>query len=114
MITLAEDSNNDLTLGLNGSLSIDAGVQAVLRVLRAECETQLGELVFDATRGIPNFAVVWSGQPSVAQYEAALRATATKVAGVVSVESVTATVNNNVLSYSMVVRTIYGLGSING
>jgi hypothetical protein len=114
VITLAEDTNNDLTLGLDGNLALASGVDAVMQVLRSACETQRGELIYDVAAGIPNFEVVWGGTPNLAQMEAALRATALQVGGVLGVESITSEAVGGVAKYTLTVRTQYGQGAVNG
>lgn len=112
--TFSVDDKNDIFVGDDGALAIAAGIQAVLHACAQAAKTQLGELLFAVDSGVPNFDVVWARAPNTRQFEAYLRRNLTAVQGVVSVESVTISVAGNALSYTAVIRTIYGSGSING
>ena len=112
--TLTVNSNNDIFIALNGSLSVSDGLVAVMQAAQQSAQTQLGEMVFAVDDGIPNFATVWNGAPNVSQFEAYLRSAITAVDGVTSVDSLTTKVEGGALSYAATIQTIYGPGVLNG
>lgn len=112
--TLTVDSNNDIFIGNDGSLSVSSDLQAVLYACAAAAKTQLGEMVLAVDEGMPNFEAVWVGSPNLAQFEAYLRRTLTSVIDVTGVSDLTITRAGGVLSYQVTIQTIYGSGVING
>lgn len=112
--TLGINSNNDIYLKTNGKIALLSGVQAVMAACQTAAQAQLGEMVLSVNNGIPNFQAVWNGKPNIAMFEAYFRKAVLAVAGVVSIESIETTVNNNILSYTATIKTEYGLGTLNG
>lgn len=112
--SLAVDSNNDIFVGPDGSLSVATGREAVLHVCAQVAKTQLGEMVFAVDQGLPNFEAVWNGAPNVGQFEAYLRRNLEAVPDVISVDSVTIDATGGALTYVATIKTIYGPGVING
>lgn len=110
----AIDSNNDLYLNNQGNLAINTDLQAVLQNCEHAAKAQMGEMIYAFDSGVPNFALIWNGSPNIPQFQAALRDTLLAVTGVLEVDSLVVNVANNVLSYSAIIRTIYGEGALNG
>ncbi len=113
-ITISTDSNNDLYIGSNGSLSISSGINAVLLACEHAAKTQLGELMYAVDQGIPNFTEVWGGSPNILQFDAYLRRALVAVDGVESVTDLQIYTSDNKLTYQATIQTIYGTGAING
>lgn len=113
--TFAVNSNNDLYLDRNGNLAIVRDLQAVLQDCEHAAKAQLGEMIFAADEGIPNFQTIWNGgNPNIAQFEAALRQNVGAVVGVTSIRNIDILIQNNTLTYTMTIVTIYGAGVISG
>lgn len=112
--TLAVDVNNDIFIGIDGSLSIATARDAVLQACAQAAKAQLGEMIYAVDQGLPNFEAVWNGTPNLNQFEAYLRRNIEAVTDVIGVDSVTITVTAGVLSYVAVIKTIYGPGLLNG
>lgn len=110
----AVDANNDLYIASDGNLAIVTELQGTLQACAHAAKTQLGEMVLATGQGIPNFQVIWVGVPNIPQFEAAVRTAVLGVPGVVEVVSFLAGVENDILTYTAVIRTIYGTGAING
>jgi hypothetical protein len=113
MKTLAVDSNNDIYVGNDGNLSVNLDLQATIETCAQAAKAQLGEMVLDMQRGIPNFQTVWNGKPNVAQFEAYLRRTITEVPTVTGITELTIVTEGDILNYSASITTIYGSGVIN-
>jgi hypothetical protein len=112
--TIAVDKNNDMYIDANGNLAIVFGLQATLQACAQAAKAQLGEMVLATDQGIPYFQQVWIGVPNLQQFEAALRSAFLGVSGVIEVVSLSLSQTSNTLSYTAVIRTIYGAGAING
>lgn len=112
MRTIATNAANDIYIGPTGLLVTAADLDAVLQSCAQAAKAQLGEMVFNADEGMPNFQTVWQNASSTAPYEAALRLTLMAVPNVIEVTDIEVTVNANVLFYTATIRTIYGEGVI--
>ncbi len=105
---IAVDINNDIFVDSNGNLATVRNLDCVSQTIAAAVETQLGELIFNTTAGMPNFQTIWSGSPNIAQFQSALRTIILGVTGVVEVLSITTNIIESVLTYTAVIATIYG------
>jgi hypothetical protein len=112
--TLSVDSNNDLFIGANGSLSTSDGIQATLQAAQQAAQTQLAEMIYAVDQGLPNFDVVWNGAPNLAQFDAYLRRAILAVDGVTAINELEVASAAGKLTYRAVIVTIYGSGAING
>lgn len=112
MKTLATNGNNDLYVAPNGLLSVSTDLAALAQTCEQVVKTMMGELILQTDQGIPNFQVVWSGAPNLAQAENALREALLGVEGVTNVPLLSAFVENNVLIYNATIETIYGEASL--
>ena len=108
------DSNNDLYIAQDGNLAIGSELDAVVQACEHAVKAQLGEMMYRADEGMPNFQAVWSGQPNVPQFVAALKKRLEGVDGVIEAIEIQAQVSENVLSYSATIRSIYGEAYLNG
>ncbi len=110
----AVNSNNDIYLGTDGNLAIVFDMQGTLQACEHALKTVLGEMIFATNQGLPNFQLIWIGVPNLQHYEPAVRATILAVDGVVEVVSFLADLSDNTLTYTITIRTIYGVGVVNG
>lgn len=110
----AVDENNDLYLNSQGNLAINVDLQAVLQNCEHAAKSQTEEMIYAYDEGVPNFQTIWNGAPNIAQWQSAMRRTLLAVNGVLEVVSLEVQTANNVLSYSAIIRTIYGEGVLNG
>lgn len=112
--TFSANSNNDIFLDSSGNLAVANAESAVSYACASASKAQLGEMLYAINRGIPNFQSVWLGAPNLAVFESYLRDTLESVDGVVRVTSLTSMSQNNILSYSAEIETIYGRIALNG
>ncbi len=112
--TLGTNQDNDIFMGADGNLSLLSGRDAVMGACATAAKAQLGEMILSTASGIPNFQAVWTGKPNIAMFETYLRRTLGNVDGVDSVEAITTTVVDGVLSYTATIRTQYGVVTANG
>ena len=106
--TFGTNGNNDIYIGREGNLVVLSGVEAVAAACRNVSLAQLGEEVLTVKNGIPNFETVWVGSPNYLLFQNYLRQNLLAVPGVLEVESLTISTENNVLSYTATLKTIYG------
>lgn len=112
--TFSSNIANDLFIGPDGNLSIYTGVAAVLQLCEHAVKAQLGEMVLDQQRGMPNFQTVWNGTPNVAQFESYLRATILSVEGVTDITALAIDATTDAVRYTATIKTIYGEAKFNG
>lgn len=110
--TFAVNTQNDIYLGTDGNLAVVYDMQGTLQACAHATKTLLGEMIFSTNEGLPNFQLVWVGVPNLQQYEAAVRATLLAVDGVVEIVSFLIDLNDNTMTYTATIRTIYGTGTI--
>jgi hypothetical protein len=113
-ITLAANSNNDIFIGGDGSLSVVSGLDAVTQACKQAAQAQLGEMVLSTDQGVPTFQTIWNGSPNIPQFVAYLRRTLMTVPDVIEVTALAAVVSDGVLSYTATIKTNYGEAAING
>lgn len=112
--TLAVNENNDIYIGEDGNIAVVFNMQGTLQACAHATKTILGEMIFRANQGLPNFQLIWVGVPNLQQYESAVRATLLDVAGVKEIVSFTYRLADNNLTYTATILTIYGTGVVNG
>lgn len=106
--TLGINDKNDMYLGPDGNVVLLTGEPAVSGACQTASQAQLGEMIYAALSGIPNFQTVWVGVPNPAIFESYLRKTLSAVPGVVQVKSIAVTTNDNKLSYAAVIENEFG------
>lgn len=111
---LATDQNNDIYVGADGHLAVKTGIDAVMQACEHACLAQLGEMVYAVDRGMPTMAALWSGQPKIGLYEAAIRSQLLAVKDVVRVLDLSVGVSGDAFFYHAKIETIYGTGELNG
>lgn len=112
--TFSVNAQNDIYLNKAGNLSLSFGLEAVLQDCSQVAKVLLGEMVLNTNSGIPYFQTVWNGIPNIQQFTSALRSAFLGVPDVVEVVSLITSQTDNVLSYTAVIRTIYGSGGLSG
>jgi len=112
--TFTTNANNDIFINDQGNLDISTGLNGVLQACQTAAKAQLGEMIYATTSGVPNFQTLWNGSPNIQQWEAALTNVLESVTGVSNVLSLDVSVNNNAVSYTATILTMYGEGALNG
>jgi hypothetical protein len=112
--TFSVDDSNDLFIGRDGNLAIAVAIEAVLQNCAHAVKTRLGEMIFNTDQGIPFFETVWNGIPNIPQFEAAARQAILQVSGVVEIRLFNVVIIEGNLTYTAVIKTIYGEGTIDG
>ena len=112
---------NDLYLNSHGNISVSFDQECLLQECSQVAKTLLGEMIFNTDLGIPYFETVWGGVSNVAQFTASLRQSFLNVDGVLQVVSLVTSQGtdtsfnapfNDTLTYTAVIRTIYGTGVV--
>ncbi len=110
-LTFSVNSQNDLYLDALGNIALAYDLIAITQQCQQVAKTLLGELIYNTSTGIPYFQVLWVGVPNVAQFTGALRTAFLTVGGVLEVVSLMTSQVGNSLSYTAVIRTVYGNGA---
>ena len=105
---------NDIYLNDSGNITLVTDRTAVLQACEEAARALRGSMVLDTTRGIPYEDTVWEGVPNIRQFEIALRNAFLAVDGVVEVVSLATNQEGSTLTYTAVIRTIYGGGTASG
>lgn len=111
---IAVTAKNDIFTDAHGNLGLVYDIDAVLQAAQQAAQSQLGEMQYAIDRGIPNFAVLWGGAPSIAQFEAALRRELLLVTDVIGVPEISVTLAGDAVVYTATIQTVFGNGAING
>lgn len=112
--TFGLNANNDVFLGADGNLVLLSGLPAVAGACETVSRSQLGEMIYSITQGIPNFQTVWTGVPNLRIWQSYLIAAMQNVSGVTQVSNLSFINQNGTLSYQANIQTIYGATTING
>lgn len=113
-ITLSLNASNDIFLDASGNIAVSRDIDAVAGACGTISRAQLGEMVFEKTRGIPNFQALWVGVPNYKIWETYLKNALQDVYGVDKVDSIEMRLLNNVLSYTARITTQFGTTTISG
>jgi predicted hotdog family 3-hydroxylacyl-ACP dehydratase len=114
LMTFATNENNDLYLDAQGNIAMVFGIEAAMQVCKNAVQAQLGEMIYNTDQGIPNFQNIWTGVINEQQWEVAIANTLEAVTDVTNVVSIDVTIANNTISYTAVILTTYGQGTLNG
>lgn len=112
MRSILTDENNDLYL-VNFGLAIGEGQQATAQIINNVLKTQRGEVDYDTTRGIPYLETVLGDNPDVDLWSSYMVQALNNIEYVNRVISFVPEVNNNTLTFTSRVSTIYGDFNIN-
>lgn len=121
---------NDLYVGEDGNLVLAGStgtnpdqLNAVLYACANAAKSQLGEMVLNTNRGLPNFQAVWNGTPNIPLWESALREILSGIDGVIDIARITTqraydtdAYNNtpSILIYTVTIVTQFGTGTFDG
>ena len=108
MKTFTVDENNDFVLNKRGDLSFCYDAQAVARVCKHYALAIRKEMIHKMNKGMPYFEVVFGKQVNLFQFEAAFRSRMREIEQVKAVVSFDARVQDGVLQYNALIKTIYG------
>ncbi len=111
-VTFGINANNDLHIGNDGNLVVLSGLAAVVDACKTASQAQLGEMVLQTGKGIPNFQAVWVGSPNYALWNSYLLETLNAVDGVLEVKSLQLSTINGVLGYTATISSVYGQAEI--
>lgn len=109
-------SYGDIYLDDKNNLAIKTGEEALLDVLNNVIRTRKYELQYDMNKGVPYFETIFSDSGLLGLWRSYLIQTIENVNGVISVESITYSLDDGSkkISYTCKIRTIYGETSLNG
>lgn len=110
ILTFGVNSSNDIYLDSVGNLALVYDLTAITQQCQQVAKTLLGEMIYNVNQGIPYQQTLWVGVPNIGQYTSALRSAFLAVDGVLEVVSLITSQSENTLTYTAVIRTIYGNG----
>lgn len=113
MRTLDINKNNDIYT-TNGSLTFVEGKEAVAKICTHVVRTQLGEVSYDNSRGVPYLETVLGDNPDVDLWASNMVRSLESVPYVKNVQSFNTQVNDDTLSYLAYINSIYGNTMVGG
>ena len=114
MKTIAINSNNDIYIDPSNNLVIKNELAAMGDILVNKCQTNLGELLFNAVKGIDFFNTIFSSPSYPDLFQNQLITQIEQTDAVERIESYKEEIQNSVYSYKTEVQTEYGEVSLNG
>ena len=93
---------------INGKFIFVFDIDVVSQNCDQAMRQQLGELNYDANKGIQYFDNVLTGNPNFQRFESQARTQLSNVDGVTGIDSFIIEFIDNILSYNVVINTIYG------
>lgn len=110
--TLATNEKNDIFLDSSGNIAVLTGAQAVAGACTTLSQAKLGEMILTNTQGIPYDQAIFIGTPNLKVWQSYLLAALQNIAGVIQVNNLEVTVEQNTLVYRATIQTIYGTTQI--
>lgn len=114
MRIFAVDKNNDLYIGPNGQLAMNADLAAFSQACEHAMQSLLGEMVFATGRGLPYMETVWGSSPNLRLFEDHARRILRGIPGSLGVTAFECENTDNTLTYRASIRSVYGTAAING
>lgn len=111
MRSLALDSDGKLYIDATGNVAQVTALDAIVQNCETAMRAQRGEMYFNADNGIPTRGTVWDRYNPL-QFIAAGRLTLMAVEGVTAIDSFDIDRSGNTLTYTAVIQTQYGKGTI--
>jgi len=108
------DEDNDFVVLPNGNLAMIQGRAAVAQESKHYASTLYAEMIHAYDLGVPFLRDVFSKQPNIAQFEAALRRRILELDEVQEITSLVTVLDGETLRYTATLKTIYGTVPING
>ena len=97
---------------VNGKFVFVFDIDVIAQNFEQAMRQQLGELNYDADKGIQYFDNVFTGNPNFQRFEAQSRAQRINVEGVTGIDSFDFDFIAGVLSYNAAISTIYGATTV--
>lgn len=113
MIAIKVDENRDIIM-INGRFEIVKDIDVVLQNCDHAMRQQIGELDFNALKGIDYTGNIFSNTPNYQRFEAQARKELLNVNGVTGVVTFSYSIEDDALKYSAEISTIYGNSNIGG
>ena len=105
------DGNRDPVI-INGKFVFVFDIDVVAQNCEQAMRQQLGELNYNANKGIQYFDNVFTGNPNFQRFEAQARVQLLNVDGVTGIDSFSFDFIEGVLSYNADISTIYGATTV--
>lgn len=114
MITIAINENNDIYLNSSNNLMTKTDINALADILTTKSQTNLGELLYDTTKGIDFLGTIFNSPSEPAFFQSELIQQLEDTENVQSVYSFTSNTQDNVYSYTAEIISDYGNITLNG
>lgn len=112
--TFQTNENNDIFIGKDGNLAIISDIEALVQQIKEAIEVLRDEPIYDKSLGVDYENTVFKGSPNVVAFERQARDQILRIDGVIRIISFEPVVENDVLSYTSTIKTIYGTEEVDG
>jgi hypothetical protein len=109
--SIAENVNRDMYIGDDGNVAFVTAIDATAQLCKSRIESQQGEMMYNASGGMPTRATAWD-QFNPKQFVAAARSIMLATPDVTSVPEFDLQVQNNALNYDATIDTDYGTTTV--
>lgn len=108
MKSFLTDENNDLYLNGQNQVATGSDNEAIAQIVINALRTIKGELQLNIDSGVPYFETIFNKNPDIQLWQGFMIEEAEKIDGVIKVDSMDITIDDDQLSYEMKIKTIYG------
>lgn len=114
MRTFKENQNRDIFMDEQNQIPLESDINAVSQSSKSAIEAQRGEMIYAQDDGMPLDSVIWSGTPSLQQFEFFARQEFLKVPNVTEVSEFNAEIEEDVVTYTATIKTTFGETTTSG
>ena len=114
MQTISINSNNDIYVDISGNLAITQDIYALADISKNKALTNLGEAQYNQQEGIPYFDTIFTDNPKIDLFQAALINTIENTENIERVSNFDYSQENGIFSYKLTEQTTYGEIQLNG
>lgn len=114
MKTIGINENNDIYLDKSNNLGVKNDLSAMGDIFVNKSQTNAGELIYNATKGIDFFNTIFSSPVYLDLFQNELLSQLEDTEETQEVTNFQAEINNGVYAYSVDIQTSYGRLSLNG
>lgn len=114
MQTISINSNNDIYLDTSGNLAVTQDIKALADISKNKVLQNYGEAQYNTLTGIPYFETMFTDNPKIDLFQAAIIETLENTNNIQRVSNFDYTQENGIYSYSLIEHTTFGDITLNG
>ncbi len=107
-LTIQADENNDIAFEDGRNIAFISGSDACAQNLLEKSLMRLGENAYDTTDGVDYFGTIFAPQPNFDDARQSISKNLLECPDVISIRSLTISIEGDVFTYVAMITTIYG------